>query len=92
MKEALEIYKQLCDTVEQAQCLIDLTWLLLVDKQLDATEEAASHAINLLPEEGKQFEVSRSHHILSSIHHSKGETGKAIDYFEMALRVASPFN
>jgi len=92
VKEALEIYEQLGDTVEQARCLIDLAWLLLADTQLNAAEEAASQAINLLPEEGKQFEVSRSHRVLGSIHHSKGETEEAIDHFEMALSVASSFN
>jgi hypothetical protein len=36
-------------------CLANLAWLLLRKKQLDAAEEAASRAIDLLPEEGEQL-------------------------------------
>ena len=90
--QQMGLYKQPSDTVEQAQCLIDLAWLLLVDKQLSVAEEAAYHAVDLLPEEGKHFEVSQSHCVLSSIHHSKGDTEKDVDHFEMALRIISSFN
>ena len=48
-KEASELYERLGDTVEQAGCLIVLAWLLHGDNQLDDAEEAASHAIDLLP-------------------------------------------
>ena len=91
-KEALEIYERLSDTVEQAWCLITLAWSLRNDKQLDAAEEAASRAIDLLPEKGKQFRVCQSHRVLGEIYRSKGDIGKAIHHFEMALEIASSFN
>ena len=91
-QEASEICERLGDTVEQAQCLVELAWLFHDDKQLDAAEKATSRAINLLPEEGEQFLVAKCHHLLGSIYHSKGETKKAIDHFEVALGIASPFN
>jgi len=91
-KGALEIFEQLGDTAEQAYCLIDLAWLLCSDKQLDAAEEAASRAIDLIPEKGHQFLVSESNHLLGKIYHSKGEREKAISHFEVALGIASSFN
>ena len=91
-KEALEIYERLDDTMEQAQCLIKLAWLLLSDKQLDAAEEAASRAIDLLPEKGEHDRVCQSHRILGEIYQSKGKTQKAIQRLEVALRIASSFN
>jgi len=91
-KEASETYKRLGDTVEQAQCLIALAWLLHNDEQLDEAEEATSRAIVLLPEKGEQFQVCKCHLLLGTIHRSKGETKKAIHHLEVALRIASPFN
>ena len=49
-KEALGVYERLGDTVDQAQCLIYLAWSLRSENQLDAAEEAASRAIDLLPD------------------------------------------
>ena len=91
-KEASEILKQLGDTAKQAECLIGLAYMLYADKQLDAAEEAVSHGIDLLPEEGKQFLVCSGHRILGKIYHSKRDTEKAIHHFEAALRIASSFN
>ena len=91
-KEALEIYKQLGDTVQRAECLIQLASLLWSDNQLDGAEEATSRAIDLLPEEGESFQVCESHHVLGCIYQSKGETDKAIHHLEVALGIASSFN
>ena len=55
--EALAILERLGDTVKQIRCLIRLAYLLHDDKQLDAAEEVASRAIDLLPDEGQQFQV-----------------------------------
>ena len=55
-------------------------------------EEAALCAIDLLPEEGEQFRVCESHRALGQIYHSKGNTEKAIDHFEVAFGIASPFD
>ena len=91
-KEALEILERLGDTTRQADCLIRLAPLLQEDKQFDAAEEAALGAIDLLPKEGEQFRVCRSHRILGNISQSKGEVEKAIHHFEEAIKIASSFN
>ena len=90
-KEALEIFERLGDTVKQANCLIKLAWLFHRDKQFDTAEEAAFHAINLLPEEGEQYRVCDSHRVLGNIYQSKGDTEKAIHHLGVALEIASTF-
>ena len=90
-EEALEIYKRLGDTVEQARCLMDLARSLQDDEQLDAAEEAVLRAIDLIPKEGNQSLVSDSHRVLGNIYQSKGNTEKAIHHFELALGIASLF-
>jgi len=84
-REASEIFERLGNTVKQAKCLIDLGRSLYDDEQLDAAEETASRAIDLLPEEGEQFMVCNGHHVL-------GDTEKAIHHFEEALGIASPLD
>ena len=91
-KEALAILERLGDTVEQAQCLIDLARLLRSDDQSDAAVEAATHAINLLPEKGEQFLVCESHRILGDIYQSNGEREKAIHHFDIVIGIASSFD
>ena len=91
-KGALEIYERLGNTVEQAQCLIDLALLLRLDKQFDAAEEAASRAISLIPGEGNQSLVCESHRVLGKIYQSKGSREKAIHHYEVALGLASSSN
>ena len=91
-KEASEIYERLGDAVEQAQCLIALAWLLHHDDKLDDAEEAASRAIHLLPENGQEFQVCQCHQVLGEICRSKGDTGKAVHHYEIALEIASSFN
>ena len=91
-KEASGIFGQLNDTAAQAECLIELARALRYDGQLDAAEEAASRAIDLLPEEGEQFRVCKCHRALGRICNSKGETEKAIHHFEVALGIASSIN
>jgi len=91
-KEALEIYERLGNAAAQARCLVYLAWSLCGDGQLDAAEEAALRAIDLLPEKGKQFRVCESHRALGNIYQSKGDTEKAIHHFEVALEIASPLN
>ena len=90
-KEALKIFERLGDTVEQAGCLNCLAWLLWGDEQFDAAEEAASRAIDLIPERGEQFIACESHRVLGKIYRSKGEREKAINHFEAALGLASSF-
>ena len=91
-KEASEIYERLGDTADQAHCLAFLAWSLRGDGQLDAAEEAALRAIDLLPEKGKEFVVCESHRALANIYWSKGDTKKAIHHFEVALGIASTFS
>jgi len=91
-KEASGIFERLGNTVKQAESLIELARLLHSDERLDAAEEAASHAINLLPEKGKQLNVCQSHRTLGNIYYSKGEAERAIHHLEVALRIASSLN
>ena len=91
-KEALEMHKELGDTVGQAECSTRLAYVLYDDSQLDAAEEAASHAINLLPEKGEEFLACQCHRVFGTIYGSKGDREKAINHFEVALRIASSFN
>ena len=51
-KEALDIYRRLDVITGQAQSWKELAHLLFKDKQLDAAEEAASKAIDLLDQDG----------------------------------------
>ena len=90
--EASEIHRRLDDTVEQARCLNGLACLLFEDEQLEAAEEAASRAIQLLPGEGEEFLLCGFHRVLGDIYHSKDDTERAIENFETALRIASAFN
>ena len=88
-KEGSEICERLWKGVGQAQCLINLAFLMHDDGQLDAAEEAASRAMDLLPEKGEQFLVCRGHRILGKIYHPKGEREKAIHHFKAAHEIAS---
>ena len=91
-KEASEIFERLDDTVKRSESLIHFAWALCDDGQLDAAEEAVFRAIELLPENGQQLQVSRGHHVLGSIYSSKGEIEKSIHHFKVALGVASSLN
>ena len=91
-KEALEIYERLGDAEGQAKCWNYLGWPLLDDGQLDAAEEAASHAIKLSLDQGREYWVCGSRRLLGDIYRVKGESGKAIQHLEAAIGIASPFN
>jgi tetratricopeptide (TPR) repeat protein len=91
-KESSEIMERLGDVLGQAQSLQRLAWLLFYDNQLDAAEEAASRSIHILPENGEEFLVCQGYRALGNIFRSKGETEKAIDRLEAALKVASSSN
>ena len=92
VKEALEILEQLGSVLQQADSWHRLALLLFDDKQFDAAEVAASRAISLLPDEGQPSRVCDCHRLLGNIYRSKGETEKAIEHFETALGIATPFN
>ena len=92
VKEALEICERLNDVSGQAHSLNYLARLLHDDNQLDATEAAASRAIDLLPEKGEELLICKCHRLLGDMHHTKGKTKEAIDSFERALEIASSFN
>ena len=91
-KEALELCERLGDAEGQARCWNCLAQSLLDDNQFDAAEEAASHAIKLSLDQGREFWVCDSHRLLGGIYQSKGETGKAIQHFEAALGIATSFD
>ena len=90
-EEASDIFGRLGDTVNQAECFIRLAWLMRGDKQLDAAEETASRAIDLL-QKGQQISICDAHRVLGDIYRSKGQTEKAIHHFELALGIASSLN
>jgi len=69
-----------------------LAWALLDDKQLDAAENAASRAIDLIPEKGQEHLLCDLRKLLGSVHRSKGDKKRAIYHFETAIGIASPFN
>ena len=91
-EEALEIHRRFDDAVEQARCWNGLACLLFEDEQLEAAEKAASRAIQLLPEKGEEFLLCGFHRVLGNIYHCKDDTGRAVEHFETALRIASTFN
>ena len=91
-EEALEIYKRLDDVLGQAHSSQFLAWALSYAGRLDAAEQAASRALNLLPSKGEQFRVCQCHRALGNIYHFKGRMEKAIDHLKTALGIASSFN
>ena len=90
-KEASEIYERLNRTDGQITSLQRLASLLAEDKQVDAAEETASHAINLSSDEPEQFVIHGHHHTLGHIYQHRGETEVAISHFSKALGVGSSF-
>ena len=91
-KEVLEIFERNGDTTMQAECLYGLAWTLLADQQLDAAEDAASRAIDLISEAGQEPPLCRLHRVLGNIFRYKKKKKEAIHHFETALRIASTFN
>ena len=92
VEEALEIFERLNNVSGQAHSLQLLASLLYADKQLDAAEEAALRTIELLSDQGDQFTVCDCYATLGNICGSRGEVEKAVNYFEMALGIASSSN
>jgi tetratricopeptide (TPR) repeat protein len=92
LKEALKIYEQLNDASGQARVLRQLAYLLSDDGQLDAAEGAASQVIDHFSGKGEQALVCQCYRLLGVMCHSKGETEKAIDHLNTALRIASSFS
>ena len=91
-KEASEIFERIGDVVQQAYSLINLALVLRGDGQPDAAKEAASRAIDLLPEKGEELRVCTAHRTLGEIYERKGKMKKAIRHLEIALDVASSHN
>jgi tetratricopeptide (TPR) repeat protein len=91
-KEASEIFERFGDTASQVGCLVFLASMLCNDNQLDAAEEAASRAIDLLDSKGPQPLFCDAHRALAEVHSSKGNTKKALHHYEVALGIASSLN
>ena len=91
-KEALEICERLGDVVGQAKGWLCLGWLLRDGDQLDAAEEAVSHAIKLFRDQGREYWVCESHRVLGRLYIFKGKKGKAIQHLEAAIGIASRFD
>ena len=92
LKDALEIYGQLGNAEGQAKCQNFLGRSLLDDRQLGAAEEAASHALKLFLDQGREYWICFSHRLLGDIHRIKGERENAIQHLEAAIGIASPFD
>ena len=89
-KEALEYFEQIDHILGRAESRKHLARLLYLDNQLDAAEEVALRAIDLLEgAESGRFPVCQCYHTLGLVCRSRGETEKAIEYFETALGIAS---
>lgn len=91
-REALKIFGRCGDMGEYVKCLSSLSGLYRLNNQLDAAEEASTHALTVLPEKGQEFAVCEIHRDLGKICQSKGEERKAEDHFKTALRIASESN
>ena len=91
-REALEIFERIHDTKRKAICLDNLAWSLYNDNQLDAAEDAASRAINLISERGQEHLLCRIHQVLGLTYQFKGEKEKAIQHLKAVLEIASSFN
>ncbi|KAF9785552.1 hypothetical protein BJ322DRAFT_838815 [Thelephora terrestris] len=91
-KEALEICERLGDGERQAKCWCCLGSLLVDDDQLDVAEEAASHAMELFLDQRREFWICLSHQLLGDIYSKKGKREKAIQHYEAAISIASPFD
>ena len=91
-REALAIAESRRNPVEIAGCSNMLAWLLYGNLQAEDAENAATRALNLLPEKGQEFLVCQSHRILGEISLSRERRDEAIHHFENALRVATPVN
>ena len=76
----------------QAKCWNYLGWMLLSDRQLGSAEEAGFHAIDLSRDQGREYWICGSHRLLGEIYQYKGEGGKAVQHFEAAIGIASPFD
>ena len=88
----MEIYERIGETEGQIESLNQLAWLFFGDKQLDAAEEAATRAIDLVSGKGQEFYACQLHRTLGQICGSKGDKKNAIHHFETALGIASSFN
>ena len=90
--EALEICKRLGDAEGQAKCWDCLGWLLLSYGRLGSAEEAASHALKVFLDQGREYWICDSHRLLGEIYRWKWEIEKAIHHSEAAIGIASSFD
>ena len=91
-KEALEVYERLGYTADGARCLEELARSLYNGGQLEAAEEAAVRSIQILSENGGEYQLCQSNRTLGDIYGLKGEREKSIHHFEVALGIASSFS
>ena len=91
-KEALGIYEKLEDAAGQVESLRCLALLLGDDNQVDAAEEAVSHALKLSSGEPSQTQVCDHHHTLGHVYNSRGDMEAAISHLKMAFGIATSLN
>jgi tetratricopeptide (TPR) repeat protein len=91
-KEALGISERHGNENGRGQCLNILAWLFFADEQLDAAENAASRALELLSEKDEEYKICQLHRVLGNIYRSRGEKEKAVHHFETAIGIGIRFN
>lgn len=90
-KEALGIYQWHDHASGQADCWKNLARLSYEDGQLEAAEEAALRAIDLLLDQGDPVTVFQSRRVLGDTCHPRDDTGKVTDHFQKGLGIAASF-
>ena len=91
-EEALEVFEELGNDAETADCLVTLGNLFTEDNQFDAAEKAITRSITLLGKgEDPKFKLCDSHRVLGNVFYYKGEREKAIHQYNIALEIAERF-
>ena len=89
VREAMEMFGRLGDTVRQAELLIRLGGTWYNGERLGTAERDTLRGIGLLRENGQRFLACQGHRLLGDIYISRAETEKATQHFEIALGIAT---
>ena len=90
--EAFDIYGRCGQKMGQLTCLLDIVASLYEGGHLSDAEGYAVRLFDILPEEGQEIYLCRTHLLLGNMYLSKDEREKAAHHLEVALGIASSFN